>query len=203
MKRVPAGLASVTQNAFNTTKRTSSLGPVRLFIATILKVYTDRYTCDVETADRALLTNIPLMSRGGLINNEIFGVFEPLLPDTSVIVASVGATGEQKFILGTLYPYINPHYQRDQVPVNSDNKAYTKKLLEGNLSLSYRRVFPSGTTMEVQEDGTLIIETPSGTVLKLDETSGSEHFEITDANGNVITSEPTKVVINNNFEVLQ
>ena len=57
--------------------------------------------------------------------------------------------------------------------------------------------------MEVQEDGTLIIETPSGTVLKLDETSGSEHFEITDANGNVITSEPTKVVINNNFEVLQ
>ena len=42
--------------------------------------------------------------------------------------------------------------------------------------MGYRKVFKSGTTLEISEDGTVIFETPSGVWIKISDVDGEIHL---------------------------
>jgi hypothetical protein len=77
--------------------------------------------------------------------------------------------------------------------VNSASKAYTLKLLETGKENTYRKIFKSGTTFEVGDDGTVTLETPSGTYVLLDEDNGI--IKVEDQHGNVFTVDSNGVQI--------
>ena len=107
--------------------------------------------------------------------------------------------------------------EASQTAVDSGSKSHTLKLLETGKENAYRKIFKSGATFEAAEDGSIIIETPSGALIYLDETNSKLVVEdqhsnkftldaagviIEDTNGNDITMETGKVTINGNLEVL-
>ncbi len=187
-------------------------------ICEVTSVHPDRMTVDIFTSNAVDIKNVPLMARAGLESEEVWGEMEVPSVGTFLLVAFVGGSEGTPVALGAIFPYTNPKYQSNQTPANSGSKAFTLKLLEDVDRKVYRRIFKSGTSFEVKEDGTLTIETPSGRYIQIDETGGtlklsdpdgnvielaSAGTTITDANGNTITMDATKVSINGNLEVLQ
>lgn len=186
------------------------------FMAQVVQVYSDRMTCDVKTNDGQTLFNIPVLVKGGFVAGKPYGEIDLPAVDDYVIVFYAGFGMRQKAILGTILPYLVNEFNKDAV--NSADKQFAKKVLEKDKPLEYRRVFKSGTTLQVEEDGRIVIETPDGTyvfvggddkVVKLEDSHGniitidSAGMILEDKNGNDISMVSGKVTINGNLEVLQ
>jgi hypothetical protein len=187
------------------------------FIAQVTKVYSQRMTCDLKTHDGQLLHNIPVMTSAGTIDGAPYGTVSlPANKDYVVVIyASYGT--RHKVIVGTVIPYLAPEFGK--APVNSENKQFATTMLEENKPLEDKYIFKSGTSLLVEEDGTISIETPSGMFIHIDEanskiivsdaqgtpnvlTLSSTGILIEDKNGNDITMTSGKVTINGNLEVL-
>lgn len=166
------------------------------FIAKVINTYSERMTCDLETPDGQKLYNIPVLTQGGLVDGEPYGVVSLPMIDDYVVVMHASFSERHKIIVGTFFPYLANAITKDVV--NSGGKAYTKKLFEKDKPKTYRRVFPSGTTVEVDDDGDVTVETPDGTFIKV-----GDGVEIEDSNGNTIVMGSSSVTINGNLEVLQ
>jgi len=207
----------VRQGALNFVKKSITGGEAHTsFLAKVTQVYSDRMTCDVETLDGATVANVSILTKGGLVDGEVYG--EMCLPalDDYVVVGFASYGQRHKAILGTILPYMLNEFIKDAV--NSGSKQFTKKLFEADKPLEYRRIFKSGTTVQIEEDGGIIVETPSGTYIKISETDSellvedqhgniitldSTGVNLTDTDGNEISMETGKIVINSNLEVLQ
>lgn len=204
----------VYQNSVSKADNTSSRKVP--FFAEVKDVFSDRMTCHVRTIDGYDLFNVPVLINGGEIDGAPYG--ERCLPTIGdwVLVTFGGKFERQEVIIGTIVPYLTNEFQEDAV--NSSSKQFTKKLIEAGKELHDVRIFKSGTTWEVQEDGTVILEVPSGTYVRIDEANGkvevvdqhgntivldSTGTKIEDANGNDITMGVASVTINGNLEVLQ
>lgn len=174
---------------------------VQLTLGKVLAVYSDRMTCDIETNNGAIQKNIPVLTSAGLINDEVFGVLDLPAVGTTMLIGFVEGRESFPFILGTLFPYASNKFQSNQTPVNSGNKITVQALLEKMHENIYRKIFKSGTTIEVKDDGTIQVETPSGTLLEIDE-SDSGTVTIS-ANGNTLVMGSSSVLINGNLEILQ
>jgi len=207
----------VRQGALNFIKRTTMTGEAHTaFLAKVIQVYSDRMTCDIQTLDGAPLRNIPILTKGGLVDGEVYG--EVCLPaiDDYVIVFYASYGQRHKVIIGTILPYLVNEFTKDAV--NSGSKQFTKKLFDPDKPLEDRFIFKSGTTVQIEEDGGIIVETPSGTYFKISEADSKliiedQHGNIStwdssgmlmeDTNGNDIAMVPGKVTINGNLEILQ
>jgi hypothetical protein len=192
MKKQQAGYTRVNQNSFRNLNKTNI--NTAIMIATVKKVYGDRATCDIELENNIPVTNVPVLLENGLINSEEYGTFDLPRVNSKVIVIFLGYTGDRPVILNkSFYPYLVKEYSKSQTPVNSGSKSSTKKILESGKEKNYRRVFKSGTTMEVQDDGTIIVETPSGKTLKVDESGNS--ISIKHQSGSEISVDNTQLSV--------
>lgn len=193
------------------------------YAATVLVVYTDRGTVDVETSiepsrNIPLLLNFSMNKTTGKIRGE---VEYPQVGDEVLVVPLDPANQRRVALFGSVVPYLMDKIQSSQVVENASNKAFTLKLFEPGLEKVYRRVFPSGTSLEVKADGTLIYETPAGSLIQIDEAAGvtkitqkagstvssiilqASGLSVTDAKGNTIMANNTKLTINGNLEISQ
>jgi len=190
----------VRQGALNFIRRSTTSGEIHApFFAKVIQAYSDRMTCDIEAVDGTPIKNVPVLTKGGLVDGEPYG--EMCLPavDDYVVVGFASFGQRHRVIIGTIFPYLANEFLKDAV--NSTNKAFTKKLLVAGKPLEYRRIFKSGTSVHIEEDGSVTIETPEGSYIRIDE-AGSE-IKIVDTNGNDITMGASSVTINSNLEVLQ
>lgn len=209
----------VRQGALNYPNR-STMDPLSQlghpFMAKVTAAYSDRMTCDLETFDKQRLPNVPVMTKGGLVDGEHYGEMDLPAVDDYVIVMFASYGTRHKVIVGTILPYLANEFLSDAV--GSQNKQFTKTVLEADKPLEYRRILKSGTSVQVEEDGTITVETPTGRYIKVDEatpeikiedpdgniiTLDSSGVTIVDANGNDITMGASSVTINGNLEVLQ
>lgn len=170
----------VTQGALNYTKRPHSL--YTAYIAQVIATYSDRMTCDIVSPDGQVMLNIPVQTKAGLIDGKPYGDFWLPELDDYVIVRQAAEGNRKQVITGTFVPYLSNDFMADAV--NSDNKQYTLKLLEEGKEKHYKKIFRSGTTFEVEEDGTIIVETPRGAFIRFAETGKEIHLE--DPQGNIV-----------------
>lgn len=199
----PGKIAETGQSSIKLFKDRESMGSqLKTGIAIVDAVYADRNTCDVTTWNNARCYNVPLLAQAYLVDDKIYGEFEMPVKGSPVLIAFIDGLESKPYIIGTIVPFLYPKYKSGQVPVNSTSKAYTKKLFEAGKEKYYRKIFQGGTTIEVQDDGTVIVETPSGFYIKIDE-GAVKSMTIEDVNGNKIEMTTTSVKINNNLEVLQ
>lgn len=174
------------------------------FFAEVTDAMSDRMACHIKTVDGYELNNVPVLVNGGLVDGAPYG--ERSLPSIGdwVLVMFAGKYERMEVIVGTVVPYLTSEFQADAV--NSTNKAFSLKLIEADKRLSDLKIFKSGTTFEVDENGSVVLETPSGTYVQIDEandkvvvedqhgnkfTLDSDGVEIDDTNGNNITMSST------------
>lgn len=191
----------------------------------VVKVYPDRMACDILSGSGGMMYNVPILSNCGLEElsedgkgGEVWGELDLPSVNNYVMVQFFGGRNSFPYIDGSLYPYAHKMYQGDQKPVNSADKQFTLKLLEDVDPKTYRRIFKSGTSLEVQKDGTIIVETPDGSYIRMDATekgfliedasgnivtTGADGVKIEDCNGNDISMVSGKVTINGNLEISQ
>ena len=194
-------VAQASQSGLRSIEGHVGMGFSRGGYAKVLKTYSDRNTCDIETWNGATVHNVPVRIRGGVINGEIYGEVDLPQEGDLVIVSMTGGQENQPCIVGTIIPFLDNTWSNG-TPVNSTNKQFTTKLLEANKPKTYKRIFPSGLSIEIQDDATVIIEKPDNTWFKL----GSDgSFEIHDAADNSIVSSIAEksVTINEHFKVKQ
>jgi len=175
------------------------------FFAMVVAVHSDRNTCDIRTIDGLAMENVPVLGKFGLADGgNVWGEVELPSPMDYVIVMFIGEHTRQKIIIGTIAPYLVNEYQTGQIPPSSTSKTYTKKLLEPLKNKGYKKIFQSGTTVEVFEDGSTVVETPSGTYIEVDETLVTGLGKTTiSAKGNTFVMDTPGVSINGtNLEVL-
>jgi len=204
----------VYQGGCDYTSKFSSPATLMPFIAQVKKVYSERMTCDVLSIDNQKLNNIPILVKCGLVDGEPYGEVDLPAIDDYVVVGFASNNQRYKVILGSFIPYLANEFMADSV--NSANKTFTKKLLEKDKPLTYKRIFKNGTTIEVEEDGRIIVETPDGThilyggddkILEIKDsfdnafTMDTDGVIVVDKNGNDITMASGKVTINGNLEV--
>ncbi len=171
------------------------------FMALVLVSYSDRMACDIQTWDGGTIYNVPVLTKCGInSSNQIWGELDLPQAGDYVLVFFVGPYNSQPVILGTVFPYLMNYFQSNQTPVDSSSKQFTKKILEINHENTYRRVYKSGATLEVGEDGTVTIETPSGMYFQISEANSNL---VISAQSNTITLESGKVLINGNLEIDQ
>lgn len=188
------------------------------FIAQVIKVYSQRMTCDLKTSDGQVLPNISVETEAGVVDDAPYGTIDLPAINDYVIVDYASYGTRHKIIVGTVLPYLATEFSK--APVNSTNKQFATVMLEKNKPLEYKRIFKSGTSLLIEEDGTISVETPSGMFIHIDEanskitvsdaqgtpnvlTLSSTGVLIEDINGNDITMASGKVTINGNLEVLQ
>ena len=215
----------VRQDALNFIRRVPMATDVTSpFIAKVIQVYSQRMTCDIETPDKQRIPNVPVLTKGGVIDGAPYGEIDLPALDDYVIVMHASYGQRHKIIVGTIIPYLATEFLK--APVNSANKQFLTTFLESNIPLEYRRVFKSGASVQVEQDGTIVVEAPDGTYIRLDVAtksftvrdsnensieSSSSTFRIVaagavrieDGSGNVIETSATSVTINGNLEVLQ
>lgn len=165
------------------------------YFAEIVKVYPERYTCDIKSLRSGqVVRDVPVTTTAGVIDGEIYGTFEMPAEGDRVMVGFIENRESLPIILDTVIPFLTSEFGEDsQTPVNSSNKAYGLKLLEAGKENAYRRIFKSGTTIEVDDDGTVTLETPSGTYVLLDETN--DKIVVEDQHGNTITLDTNGVIV--------
>jgi hypothetical protein len=173
------GIAETHQNGITQIEGLENgKGRLTLGLAEVLAVHSDRNTCDVDYVTKVY--NVPVLTKGGLVDGEVYGELDlPNIGDM-VIIGSIAEDENRLFIMSSIIPYLYSKFQAGQVTVNSASKAHTKTFLEANKSKTYKKIFKSGSTWEVKEDGTIIWETPSGGVITLDGASGQANI-----NGNL------------------
>lgn len=161
-------------------------GQARMTVCEVIANHPDRRTVDVISNNAVEVKNIPIVSNCGLNeDDEVWGTLELPSVGTHVLIDFVSGQEGSPVVIGTIIPWAYSKYQSNQVPVNSDNKQFTLKLLEDVDEKTYRKIFKSGTTLEVGEDGTLTLEVPSGTYLQIDEEN--EVINLEDLHGNIVT----------------
>lgn len=146
-------------------------------LAEVETVYADRNAADVKVLRTgARMKNVPVQTKGGLIDGEVYGELD--LPDVGniVIIDFIEERESLPRIVGVVLPYLYSKFQADQTPVDSGSKAFTLKLLEAGKEKVYRKIFKSGSTLEVDEVGNIIFETPSGEWIKISETDSEIHL---------------------------
>ena len=180
-------------------KSAAPLVDSRPFLATVIHVYSDRNTCDLEVPSKEPMDDVPVVGISGQVGDEVYGTLDLPEIDDVVVVRQVRGQ-EYPVIIGSIISYLTDEFSTKQTAVKSSSKVHTLKLIEKDKEKFYRKIFKSGTTMEVQDDGTLIIETPSGYYIMIDEANSKIVME---ANSNTFSMESGKVVINGNLEVLQ
>lgn len=186
--------ATYQNSVQNSLKPVPTLFP---FFGQVQTSYSDRMACDVVTWDGGILYNVPVLTKCGLNpSNQVWGEMELPQEGDYVLVFFVGPYITQPIILGTVFPFTNNYYQSNQTPVDSSNKQFTKQILQTNLPNTYRKVFKSGTTLEVQEDGSVIWETPSGSYLEIKESDGSITVDAHGSNFNINTGSGGTVNLN-------
>lgn len=186
------------------------------FIAKVTEAFSQRMTCNLKTNDGQILHNVPVMTKAGLVDGKPYGTVSlPAIGDYVVVIyAAYGAM--HKIILGTIVPYMAQEFSNR--PINSDNKEYTTTMLESDKPLEDKTIFKSGTTVMVEENGTVCVETPKGSSIRMDEEGNKIVIDdlqgntvsmtpsgivVEDKNGNTITMASTKIVINGKLEVSQ
>lgn len=182
MKRVEQSTdVRVYQGSLNYVANTSNPHIYMNFIAEVVATYSDRLACDIITPDGQTFRNVPMLTKTGLVDDKPYGEVD--LPNVGdyVIVSHSSRGIRKRLIIGSFVPYLSNEYNDNAV--NSDDKQFTKKLLEEDKENHYKRIFKSGTSVEVEEDGTIIVEVPSGTYIKIDEENAEIHIE--DPNGNI------------------
>ena len=147
------------------------------YLAKIRTVHSDRNAVDVETVAGVIIKDVPVKTKAGLIDDEVYGELDLPTVGNRVIIQFLQNRESLPYVDGTIIPYLNNKYQTNQTPVNSGSKSYTTKLLEADKENYYRKIFKSGTTIEVDDDGTIVIETPKGGVIIINE--DTEDIEIT------------------------
>ncbi len=169
----------------------------RSFQAEVTAVNSKNNTCTLKANDGSELQRIPVRTVAGLINDEVYGVLDMPCVGDRVIVDFIG---DIKVITGVMVPYLADKFQTGQTPVNSASKQFTLKLLEEGKEKFYKKIFKGGTTLEVQDDGTIIVETPSGAYIQFDEAGTAITLE--DSHGNTFVMNSSGVAINGtNLEV--
>lgn len=161
------------------------------FIAQVEKVYSERMTCDVLTADGQRLPNIPVKCKAGTIDGSPYGEVDLPAEGDFVIVSQSSFGKQQRIIEGSYIPYLSEAFSKP--PVKSANKQFDTVMLEEDKPIDYKRIFKSGTSISVVEDGTITIETPSGTYFRINETDGI--WELKDSHGNAYTMNADGIVI--------
>jgi len=187
-------VAETFQSTIDEIASRSNLTIARTNLATVNVVYADRNTCDVTTWNNTKAYNVPLLSKTYLVSDEIYGELELPPVGSVVLIAFIAGRESQPYILGTVVPYLYGKYQTDQVAINSGSKAYTKKLYEAGKEKYYRKIFQGGTTIEVDDSGTITVETPSGTYIRAVE-SGTKMIKLQDAFGNIFILDTNGVSI--------
>lgn len=184
------------------------LPPLYPFTAQVAQAYSDRMTCDLalppfvaytsSTPPQPTYYNVPVLVKGGIdpTTNEIWGEMETPQVNDIVIAAYVGPYKERVIILGTIYPFLLSYFQSNQTPVNSSNKQFSLKLLVADELKTFRRIFKSGTTLEVGENGTVTVETPSGSYIQMNESGDSITIQASGSNVNINTGSGGTVNLN-------
>lgn len=187
----------VRQSAINYVMN-NTVNPQRLapFIAKVTNSYSDKMTCDLQTLDGQPLKNIPVMNNAGVVDGAPYG--EINLPEVGdyVIVMYAAYGNRHKVVIGTITPYLSNVFSKDAV--NSSNKTFAKKVTESGVTKERRIIFKSGASVQVQKDGTIIVEAPNGMYIQMDVANS----KINMANGNsTVIMETSKVTINDNLQV--
>lgn len=193
-------------------------GKAEPYVAKVVNVYSERNACDVQAfGGGSLVHHVPLMidSSGLDSSNHIYGEVDLPQVGAVVIIDFLYRNEGMPYITGTIHPYLKSFFQANQVAVNSANKQFTKSLLIANQLLRSAKIYPSGLTIEAQSDGSYIIETPSGTFIRIDETTpqvtiefrvsgsmkGQILFKPTGPEIDINTATGGKIVLNGNLEV--
>lgn len=166
-------VAFTYQGALQKMKMLPHLTNTTLGICKVLEVISDRNVCVIQSTNGGTTYNVPILTKAGLIDGEVYGELDMPAVGNYVIVGFINNRMEKPFIIGTVIPYLYPKYQSDQTPVNSGSKVHTKKLLESGKENYYRKIFKSGTTVEVKDDGSVIVELPSGMSIIADEATST------------------------------
>ena len=173
----------VYQNAVGYTDRQQRTPPNYVpFFARVTSTYSERMACDILTLDGQGMNNVPVMTDCGLVGEEPYGTVDLPAVGDYVVVSYASYGNGHAVILGTIIPYLANAFIADAV--NSAEKTYTKKLLEPGKPLGYRKIFKSGATVQVDEDGKIIVETPDGTSIVMG--GGAKVLTLTDSSGNVV-----------------
>ena len=145
-------------------------------IAKITEVHPETMTVDLESWQGPVYLNIPVIADTGLITNEddereVYGEFNMPRVDEYVVVMFLSNEEGKPFVWGKITPYAMEEWKEDmQKAVKSEDKQFTTKLYEADLEEGvFRRIFQSGTTIEVDDKGTTTLETPSGTYFQVSE----------------------------------
>lgn len=130
-------------------------------VGQVMVTYSDRVTCDVRLLDGLQMFNVPVLTNGGTVGDDgkIYGTVELPVERDYIVILFIGG---RPMVIGTFLPFLNELFQEDkQVLAGPDmpDKRHTLKLLEKDKPLSYKKVFPSGTTIEVNEEGSVYLET--------------------------------------------
>jgi len=189
---------------------------IKLFpeLAQVQAVYTESGTCDVIGTGGNIRFNVPVKSKVGLNSDGVFGELELPAQNSWVIVNFLEGREGMPFIEGTISAYMNNLIGVGAVATNSGNKSFTKTLFEKAKTFIFRKIFQSGTTAEVPPDGSVIVETPSGSLIQIDETnhqisinlavSGSNKVQLimkSTGEMDITTATGGKVVINGHLEI--
>jgi len=178
-------IAYTEQGSLQKTRVLGKLPDASICVCKVIQVFADRNTCTLKGLNGSTVYNVAVLTKAGLIDGKyVWGELDLPNVGSYVLVGFVENRMEKPFIIGTVIPYGHDKYQSAQNPVNSGSKAYTKKLLETGKEKYYRRIFQSGTTVEIADDGSVIVEAPDGMYIQMDATAN-------------------KVIINGNLEVLK
>jgi hypothetical protein len=198
-------IARASQSGIEFLQKLPHSDKVEVTLCVVNAVNPQEMTCDLVTSNGSIKQHVPILAKCGLDDataSQIWGEFE--LPAVHSTVVVLFILGKESFpvIIGTLYPFATNLFQAGQTPVNSSSKQFTKSLLQKGLDAkTYRRIFKSGTSIEVQSNGTIVVETPSGGYFELNETN--QTFVVKDAQGNIIQSSGTSITLNGNLTVSQ
>lgn len=161
------------------------------FMAKVLVAYSGNNTCDLQTPDGVTIRSIPVMTVAGIVDGKVWGTVDLPSENDWVIVDFMGDSEGHMVVVGTIVPFMAREFRGDAV--NSSGKTHTKKLLEVGKKKTYRAILKSGTTLEVSEDGTVILETPSGSLVRLKESDGK--IEITASGDEIDLNGSTKSLV--------
>ena len=184
----------------------SSIGSKVTFGGTfgkVIKSYDDM-TVDVELTSGIILKRVQVPSKNYVSSDPAIGGKDLPQKGSKVLVAFPDGSIEQAVIITSYFSQVDPR-QKDFFPEGEYRK--TKIVEEGGWTKAYDK-----------ETGNYLIESDDGVTVDIDKenqeiiindwhnnnlTLNSNGVTITDTNGNIVSMEAGKVVVNGNFEVLQ
>ena len=125
-KRTRGRLASTTQAGIERLRKYRKGANIVLSnIALVKAVHADRATCDIQSWSGATKYNVSVRTKGGLINDEVYGELDLPAVGDRVIVSFLGNNESDPIIEGTILPYLHSKFQSSQTVVDSSSKQFT------------------------------------------------------------------------------